>query len=44
MSNEERLTCETIALAYFISEGMTPETAKRKVKSMTDEQLEKFIN
>lgn len=44
MDKEERILYETIVYSYFVSEGMMPETAKRKVESMTDEQLEKFVS
>ena len=44
MGKEERTLYETIAYSYFVSEGMMPETAKRKVESMTDEQLDDFVS
>ena len=44
MSKEERLTLETLAYSYFIIQGLLPDDAKRKVGSLTDEQLEEFAN
>lgn len=44
MCKEERVLFEAIAYAYFISEGMIPEAAKRKVECMTNDELDDFIS
>ena len=44
MCTEERTLYEAIAYAYFISEGMVPESAKRKVEGMTIEELDDFVS
>lgn len=44
MNREDRHVLESIVFAYFVGEmEMEPITARRKVDSMTDEELEKFI-
>lgn len=44
MNKEERNALEVIAYAYLILEELLPDDAKRKIDSMTDEQLEEFVN
>lgn len=44
MNREDRHVLESIVFAYFVGEmEMEPITARRKVDSMTDEELKKFI-
>lgn len=44
MNREDRHVLESIAFAYFVGEmEMEPITARRKVDSMTDEELKKFV-
>lgn len=44
MNREDRHVLESIVFAYFVGEmEMEPITARRKVDSMTDEELEKFV-
>lgn len=44
MNREDRHVLESIVFAYFVGEmEMEPITARRKVNSMTDEELKKFV-
>lgn len=44
MNREDRHVLESIVFAYFFGEmEMEPITARRKVDSMTDEELKKFV-
>lgn len=44
MNREDRHILESIVFAYFVGEmEMEPITARRKVDSMTDEELKKFV-
>lgn len=44
MNREDRHVLESIVFAYFVGEmEMEPITARRKVDSMTDEDLKKFV-
>lgn len=44
MNREDRHVLESIVFAYFVGEmEMEPITARRKVDSMTDEELKKFV-
>ena len=45
MTREERLIIEQIVFAYLIGElEWSPIRARAKVESMTDEELDKFVN
>lgn len=45
MKKEERTTLETIVFAYLIGErGWSPVRARMKVESMTDQELEDFVD
>ena len=44
MNREDRHVLESIVFAYFVGEmELEPITARRKVDSMTDEELKKFV-
>ena len=44
MNREDRHVLESIVFAYFVGEmEMEPITARRKVDSITDEELKKFV-
>lgn len=44
MNREDRHVLKSIVFAYFVGEmEMEPITARRKVDSMTDEELKKFV-
>lgn len=44
MKREDRHVLESLVFAYFVGEmELEPITARRKVDSMTDEQLENFV-
>ena len=44
MNREDRHVLESIVFAYFVGEmKLEPITARRKVDSMTDEELKKFV-
>ena len=44
MTAEERTLFETLVYAYLIAEmGMMPLQARKKVESMTDEEIESFL-
>ena len=44
MNREDRHFLESIVFAYFVGEmELEPITARRKVDSMTDEELKKFV-
>ena len=44
MNREDRYVLESIVFTYFVGEmEMEPITARRKVDSMTDEELKKFV-
>jgi hypothetical protein len=45
MEKEERAILETIVFAYLIGEcNWSPIKARTKVESMTDQELEDFVN
>lgn len=45
MSKEERTILETIVFAYLVGEcEWSPIKARSKVESMTDQELDEFIN
>lgn len=45
MKKGERTTLETIVFAYLIGEcNWSPIKARTKVESMTDQELEDFVN
>lgn len=45
MSKEERAILETIVFAYLVGEcEWSPIKARSKVESMTDQELDEFIN
>ena len=45
MTREERTILETIVFAYLIGErGWSPVRARMKVESMTDQELDEFVN
>lgn len=44
MTAEERTLFETLIYSYLISEmGMMPLQARKKVESMTDEEIKSFL-
>ncbi len=45
MSKEERTILETIVFAYLVGEcNWSPVRARAKVESMTDQELDEFVN
>lgn len=44
MDKENRSIYESIVYTYFVSAGMEPVAARRKVIAMSDQELEEFLN